>query len=311
MTIVHRVPIIDIAAYIQPTASAADKTKVIQAVKEACSQYGFLQVKGHGVPLEAQQSVLQCCKTLFDLPQDQKDALSLKTSPARRGYERIGSQVLDAKALPDCKEGYYVGREVAPDNVGFMRGPNQWPNLPEPVFHEPVTAYWQHMLSLGQALLEMLAIGLGHDVSTLRDFTKEPVMNLKLLHYPPHLSRDERQFGAGAHTDFGSITILLQQPGKHGLQVFYAPTQEWLSVPALENVFVVNMGDLIHKWTDGEYNSTLHRVINASDGDRYSVPCFYQGDLNATNPFKPGAGDETVEEHIRRKFDSSYGLSAK
>ena len=158
----------------------------------------------------------------------------------------------------------------------------------------------------------MLAIGLGHDPSVLETFTKEPVMNLKLLHYPPHTSKDERQFGAGAHTDFGTLTILLQQPRKHGLQVYHAPTDEWLSVPAVEDVFVINMGDLIQKWTDGQYSSTLHRVINAADGDRYSVPCFFHGDLSATNPFKAGqSGGETVEEHIRRKFDQSYGLEGK
>lgn len=158
----------------------------------------------------------------------------------------------------------------------------------------------------------MLVIGLGHDPGVLKKFTNEPVMNLKLLHYPPHTSNDARQFGAGAHTDFGTLTILLQQPGKPGLQVYYAPTDEWLAVPAVEDVFVINMGDLVQKWTGGEYSSTLHRVINASDEDRYSVPCFYHGDLNATNPFKLGeANGETVEEHIRRKFDQSYGLKGK
>lgn len=175
-----------------------------------------------------------------------------------------------------------------------------------------MTDYYQHILHLGKSLLEMLVIGLGHDISVLEAFTKEPVVNMKMLHYPPHLSKDARQFGAGAHTDFGSITMLLQQPGKHGLQVFHEPSGGWLPVPATEDVFVINMGDLIHKWTDGEYNSTLHRVINASGGERYSVPCFYQGDLSATNPFKPlVSGGETVEQHIRRKFDMSYGLSAK
>ena len=168
------------------------------------------------------------------------------------------------------------------------------------------------MLRLSHSLLEMLVIALGHEPKVLEKLTKEPVMNLKLLHYPPHTSKDTRQFGAGAHTDFGTMTTLLQQPGKHGLQVYYKPTDEWLSVPAVEDVFVINMGDLIQKWTDGEYSSTLHRVINASDGERYSVPCFYQGDLGATNPFKPDvAGGETVEEHVRRKFDQSYGLKGK
>lgn len=235
---------------------------------------------------------------------------------------------MDAKALPDDKEirrspqiiqfqadmqqGFYIGREVPPDQAGFLRGPNQWPDLPEEAFHAPVTDYYQHMLRLSNSLLEMLVIGLGHDPAVLESFTKEPVVNLKLLHYPTHTSKDERQFGAGQHTDFGTLTILLQQPGKHGLQVCYAPSDEWLSVQAVEDVFVINMGDLVQKWTDGQYSSTLHRVINAADGDRYSVPCFYQGDLSATNPFKPDDdGGETVEEHIRRKFDQSYGLKGK
>ncbi len=195
--------------------------------------------------------------------------------------------------------------------MGFLRGPNQWPDLPSEDFHAPVTEYYEHMLRLGNSLVEILALGLGHDISVLKDFTKEPVVNLKLLHYPKHISTDERQFGAGAHTDFGAITILLQQPGKYGLQIFHAPSNAWLPVPAIEDSLVINIGDLVNKWTDGKYNSTLHRVVNASDGDRYSVPCFYHGDLSATNPFKPGDGSETVEEHIRRKFDISYGLTSK
>lgn len=210
------------------------------------------------------------------------------------------------------RQGFYIGREVPPSDIGFLRGPNQWPNLPGETFRGPVTEYYQHMLRLGKALLEMLVIGLGHDIDVLDTFTKEPVVNLKLLHYPPHLSQDQRQFGAGAHTDFGSITMLLQQPGKHGLQVYHETSGGWLLVPAVEDVLIINIGDLFHKWSDGRYNSTLHRVVNISSGDRYSVPCFYQGDLSATNPFKPSeTGGETVEQHIRRKFDQRYGLSAK
>ncbi|KAK5685140.1 hypothetical protein LTS10_003216 [Elasticomyces elasticus] len=311
MAIIPQIPTIDLRSYIQPDASPEQKAKVVDEVRKACSQYGFLQVTGHGVPLTTQREVLESCKSLFGLPQDRKDALSLKNNPARRGYERIGEQVLDAKALPDCKEGYYLGREVPLKQVGFLRGPNQWPDLPDEEFHAPISQYYEHMLRLGGSLLEMLALGLGHDVSVLEAFTEEPVVNLKLLHYPKHISEDPKQFGAGAHTDFGAITILLQQPDKHGLQVWHAPSDAWLPVPAVEDVFVINMGDLVHKWTDGRYSSTIHRVVNASGGDRYSVPCFYQGALSATNPFKPGDNTETVEQHIRRKFDMSYGLSSK
>ncbi|KAK0280463.1 hypothetical protein LTR35_008105 [Friedmanniomyces endolithicus] len=305
------IPTIDLSSYIRPEATPEEMARVIEDVRNACSRYGFLQVTGHGVPLATQREVLESCRRLFDLPQDVKDSLSLKNNPARRGYERIGEQGLDAKALPDCKEGYYLGREVPLKQMGFLRGPNQWPDLPSEAFHAPVTEYYEHMLRLGNSLVKILALGLGHDVSVLEHFTKEPVVNLKLLHYPKHISKDERQYGAGAHTDFGAITILLQQPGKHGLQVYHTPSNAWLPVPAVEDSLVINIGDLVNKWTDGKYNSTLHRVVNASDGDRYSVPCFYHGDLGATNPFKPGDGSETVEEHIRRKFDISYGLTSK
>jgi isopenicillin N synthase-like dioxygenase len=304
------IPTIDISPYLRQQASPDDKSAVIDAVKNACAQYGFLQITGHGVPFTAQQAVIEASRRLFSLPQDQKDVLSLKHSAARRGYERVGEQVLDVNALPDFKEGYYVGREVPAEDMSFSRGPNQWPSpdsLPEKDFRNPVTEYWQYLVRLCDTMMEILTLGLGHDISVLRDFTSEPAANLKLLHYPPHLSKDERQFGAGAHTDFGALTVLLQQPGKHGLQVFDRTSGEWIPVPAVEDIFVVNIGDLIHKWTGGKYNSTVHRVLNISGGDRYSVPCFYQGTMTATNPFKAGES-ETVEMHIRRKFDSSYGL---
>lgn len=212
-------------------------------------------------------------------------------------------------AAIDHSQGYYLGREVPLADASFLRGPNQWPDLAEDSFRRPLETYYEHMDNLGKSLLEMLAIGLGHDVSVLDTFTKEPVMNLKLLHYPPHLSKDVRQFGAGEHTDFGAITILMQQPGKDGLEVYYEPTKEWLSIPAVEDVFVINVGDMMHKWSDGRYKSTLHRVINKSGDERYSVPCFYQGDLDATNPLGPREfSGETVEQHIRGKFNESYGI---
>lgn len=165
------------------------------------------------------------------------------------------------------------------------------------------------MLRLARSLLEMLVLGLGHPISVLDSFTADPCQNLKLLHYPPHTSKDPRQFGAGEHTDFGAITMLLQQLGKEGLQVYYAPDDEWLHVPSVEDRYVVNMGDLVQKWTNGSYRSTVHRVVNAAGDDRYSVPCFYEGAFSAKNPFNPDdQSGETVEEHVRKKFDSSYGL---
>lgn len=177
------------------------------------------------------------------------------------------------------------------------------------------------MLDLSRQLLEILVQGLSLPISVLDTFTHSPVQNLKLLHYPPHTSRDPRQFGAGEHTDFGALTILLQEPGKHGLQIYHHEGKagggeeegggggEWLDVPARENILIVNIGDMVQKWTRGKYRSTVHRVVNRSGDERYSVPCFYEGNFKATNPFDPhDPSTETVEDNVRRKFESSYEM---
>lgn len=104
MAKVKEIPIIDIGPYLDSSASAAAKQKVVEDVRSACSQFGFLQIIGHGVPLDAQRQVLECCKTLFDLPLEKKEKMSLKNSPSRHGYERMREQVLDPKALADDKE---------------------------------------------------------------------------------------------------------------------------------------------------------------------------------------------------------------
>lgn len=117
MTAEHSIPTIDISAYIDPGASADARAKLIDEVKTACSQYGFIQIKGHGVPVKLQQKIIDCSKTLFDLPQAQKDALSLKNSVSRRGYERIGDQVLDAESLPDQKEVYFCPITTLPTQI--------------------------------------------------------------------------------------------------------------------------------------------------------------------------------------------------
>lgn len=100
----REIPIIDIDPFLDAAASREAKEKVVDEVKSACSKYGFLQIVGHGVPLESQRGILKCCKTLFDMPVGEKEKLSLKNSPSRHGYERMKEQVLDKKALADDKE---------------------------------------------------------------------------------------------------------------------------------------------------------------------------------------------------------------
>lgn len=106
MAIQHEIPVIDISPFLSPSASQADKDAVVDSVRDACTTYGFFQLTGHGIPLELQNTMLDCARAFFDLPQEKKDALSLKNAIglSSRGYEIIGGQTLQTGMLPDLKE---------------------------------------------------------------------------------------------------------------------------------------------------------------------------------------------------------------
>jgi isopenicillin N synthase-like dioxygenase len=112
----------------------------------------------------------------------------------------------------------------------------------------------------------------------------------------------------GAHTDFGGITFLLQQPGTKGLEVWYPPTESWVPVPVTEDSFVVNIGDFLEKWTAGHYRSAVHRVINFGEKHRYSTPFFLNGNMKLKVRPLDGSGKEFgVEEHFMNRLKSSLG----
>lgn len=110
----------------------------------------------------------------------------------------------------------------------------------------------------------------------------------------------------GAHTDFGGITFVLQQPGTKGLEVFYPPREVWIPVPAQENAFVANIGDLVHMWTGKYFRSATHRVSDVGTTHRYSAPFFYNGNMELTIHPLDGSPSMTVEEHIQGKITASH-----
>ncbi|KUJ21476.1 putative leucoanthocyanidin dioxygenase [Mollisia scopiformis] len=313
----NSIPVIDIGPYISPTASVLEQRKVVEVIRDACIQYGFFQLVGHGIPLGDQQQALSCAKMFFDLPVEEKVKLSMKNamSECGRGYEAIGGQVLEEGKLPDAKEGIYIGEEVPPYNPRagkFLQGPNMWPNLPENKYRIPIMAYRQKLLHLAETIMTILALGLPYGPDVFNEFMKQPVANLKLLHYPPNESKS--RLGAGSHTDFGCITLLLQQPGSEGLEVLSPLTNTWIPIPSTADRYVVNVGDLLHRWTKGHYRSTVHRVVDVGKTDRYSIPFFYHGNLATTISPLDGSvslNAITVEEHIRGKFRKSYKMDEK
>ena len=206
-------------------------------------------------------------------------------------------------------QAFYIGREEpAVDPPGF-HGPNVWPNLPEDQFRRPVWDYYEATSRLGKIIWEILLQGLGYPVEMMQEFSRKPIVIMKMIRYPPFKTTLDGQFGVGPHTDFGGVTVLLQQPGKEGLEVWHDEKQEWLPVPSLEDVYVINCGDMIQKWSGGVYKSAKHRVINRGEAERLSCATFWHGDFDATNPLNPNdPHKDTVGQLLIKRFKNQFSL---
>ncbi|KAL7911484.1 2OG-Fe(II) oxygenase [Trichoderma velutinum] len=301
-------PLIDLGPYLNPQAPG-DQEKVIAEVRDACGKYGFFQVKGHGVPLKAQENLIQALSNFFSLPKEEKVKLSFLNNPGRKGYEASGMSIRVGDKLPDSKEAFYIGREEPVMVPPGFHCPNVWPDMPEDKFHGPVWEYYEETTKLGKTIWEILLQGLGHPVSLMDRFTTRPIVQMKMIRYPPYNATVPGQYGVGPHTDFGGVTVLLQQPGKEGLEVWHEGKQEWLPVPSIEDVYVINCGDMIQSWSAGVYTSAKHRVINRINSERLSCATFWHGDVDATNPLNPDdPSKDTIGHLLFKRFGSQFSL---
>ncbi|KAK4500043.1 hypothetical protein PRZ48_008229 [Zasmidium cellare] len=303
-------PIIDLSPYLHPQ-NDTDKAKVVSQVRDACAKYGFFQVSGHGIPLHLQNGLLQAIGKFFHQDKEAKMKLSFLENRGRRGYEASGMSVRDGDKLPDSKESFYIGREEPEFEAPGFHCPNQWPEtLPREEFRDPVWEYYQETDKLGRTIWEILLLGLGRDpTAVMEQFTKRPIVQMKMIRYPPGSATLPEQFGVGAHTDFGGVTVLLQQANRSGLQVYLDSLQTWISVPALEDIYVINCGDMIAQWSGGIYRSARHRVINASvDEERLSCATFWHGDADATNPLDEGGVRDTVGKLLMQRFKGQFSI---
>ncbi|KAI0021825.1 2og-Fe oxygenase family protein [Xylariomycetidae sp. FL0641] len=314
------IPTVDIAPYLSDPSSAA-AGRVVDEVREACVTSGFFQIVNHGISRDLQQAVLRVSEAFFALPFEEKRKLQHPTLK-NRGYELIGSQALQEGALPDLKEGFYVGNDIPAADARsrahpHLIGPNIFPpGLPDEAMKVPTETYYRDVFALSCRVMEILARGLPYGDDIFVPFTSnDPVCSIRLLHYPPQASTDARQLGAGAHTDFGAITLLLQDRSG-GLEVYDRAADAWVPVHPDPDAYVVNIGDMLAMWTKNVYKSTVHRVINRSRQDRYSVPFFFDG--NTDVKLTPFDGSEpidgvalTAEEHMLERFGTTFGRVKK
>jgi isopenicillin N synthase-like dioxygenase len=319
------IPVIDLGATFEGSSLA--QQRAADDIQIACRQTGFFYVANHGVPARLIDAQFDMAKRFFDLPLEARLAIHMKNSPTTAGYEPIGGQILDSqddksdKAPPDLKESFYCGLEIAPDDARFPRpvrcfGYNQWPDLPG--FRDQMIEYYASMTALGAHLLRLLARSLEMPEGWFERFHSPAAATLRLIKYPPQAADAQfNQIGAGAHTDWGGLTILAQDD-VGGLEV-QTVDGGWIEGRPIPGAFVINLGDLMARWTNGIYSSNLHRVKNNnSSRDRYSIPFFYgpyPTSVIEAIPSCVGPGQEprfascTAEEHMREMFRRSYGYA--
>jgi isopenicillin N synthase-like dioxygenase len=246
-----------------------------------------------------------------------KQAVHLRRVSHALGYEPLRGQTLEEGMPPDLKEGFYIGPDVISDDLAgrFGIGPNQWP-ADLSGFRATMTAYFAAAQDLAIRVMNALALALDLPADHFAAFNHHPACRLRLVHYPPQPAHPEPgEKGCGAHTDFGSITLLLQDDAG-GLQIQDTDTGAWFEAPPVPGTFVVNCGDLIARWTNHRFRSNPHRVINRSGRERYSVPFFFSGNYDFVVECLPtclAPGEEplyppiTTETHLADRYAATYG----
>ncbi|HPE60871.1 MAG: isopenicillin N synthase family oxygenase [Thiothrix sp.] len=307
-TTFREIPIIDIGTLVDGSNPQA----VADQIRHVCEHVGFMYIQNHGVPQALIERMYGMTRAFFALPPAVKEKLHVMYSgQTMRGYIPFYAENVDPGNTRDFKECFDFGEHE--DTVSPFFGPNLMPDE-LPGFRQCCEDYHAVMMTLARKLVSAIALSLDLPADYFSALQRKPVTIQRLLHYPPQTgSVSQEEIGIGAHTDYGFLTILSQdQVG--GLQVRNR-AGEWVSAPPVEGTFIVNIGDLVQTFTNDRYLSTMHRVINNTGAERYSVPFFLDLDFNAVvEPVPTCVSTEnparytpyTCGAHKYERFSASY-----
>ena len=266
------VPVIDLAP--ARAGGRAARLEVARAIDAACREIGFFAVSGHGVPDALVHGLRARAHEFFALSLADKLAARHPVPGTNRGYHPVGGETLatanDGAAPPDLKEFFHVGPVDVSGDAYYTgpRGrrhfePNLWPAAPAG-FESAATAYYRAMSDQIRFLMRLAALALDVEEGFFDDKVDRSIGTMRLNYYPGQAGTPEPgQLRASAHTDYGGFTILSGEDVPGGLQV-RTRDQRWIDVPTSPTTFVVNIGDLLMRWTNDRWLSNLHRVVNPS-----------------------------------------------
>ncbi|WP_416668809.1 isopenicillin N synthase family dioxygenase [Egbenema bharatensis] len=293
-----RIPLIDLQPLIANTQA---RYAVAAQIRQACCDYGFFYITGHGIDETLQQRLEELSRQFFAQDSDTKLRISMaKGGRAWRGYFPVGDELTSGK--PDLKEGLYLGAELEDDHPLVqakvpLHGRNLFPDYPVQ-FRATILDYMTAMSQLGHQIMSGIALSLSLEASYFFNrYTWEPLILFRIFNYPA-VPYTPEQWGVGEHTDYGLLTIL-KQDNSGGLQV--KSRSGWIDAPPIPNSFVCNIGDMLDRLTGGFYRSTPHRVRNLANHDRLSFPFFFDPNFAAeVKPIEGILADSSQEEFSDR-----------
>ncbi|MGH9885030.1 MAG: isopenicillin N synthase family dioxygenase [bacterium] len=298
----RHVPVIDIR---EPYAA--------RAIGAACRAHGFFYVVGHDLDPELIVRLERLSRAFFaqDLATKRRIAM-VHGGRAWRGYFATGEEL--TSGVPDRKEGLYLGQELASDHPLVrartpIHGANLFPDLPG--FRETVLAYIAAVTALGHGVLAGIAASLELEPDYFaKRYTADPLILFRIFNYPAPISSQVGEWGVGEHTDYGLLTLLLQDDNG-GLEVH--TDAGWIDAPPMPGSFVCNIGDMLDRMTRGLYRSTPHRVRASAARDRLSLPLFFDPSFHARVqpieglPARPDDRDTRWDRASVHAFDGTYG----
>ncbi|MCC5779019.1 isopenicillin N synthase family oxygenase [Nitratireductor sp. B36] len=318
------IPVLDVSGLYDGDEEAV--RAVASSLRGYLENIGFLYIVGHPIPQSDIEAVREASKQFFALSEDEK--LKLRIDKNFRGYlpfagSTIVTSSVAAVSKPNQSESIFFMHEVDANDPRALaekplQGPNQWPDvalLPE--FRETIERYVEQMSMLARKMVAAISISLGLSPDELNAHFEDPTTFLRLLHYPTQKA-EEGLFGSAPHTDYGFITLLAQDD-VGGLEV-KNKAGDWVPAPPIPNSFVMNVGDILARWSNDVFVSTPHRVINRSGRERYSQPFFFDPSMEALIEALPACVAEGATpkyepvlygDYLMERIDKNYHYRKK
>jgi isopenicillin N synthase-like dioxygenase len=273
----NAIPIIDVGAL---RGDAADTERVAREILAATADVGFFYVRNHGIDDGLIRRAVKASAEFFDFPLAVKQQAAV--NQLNRGFMGVGECNLDGASHHCLKEVFFWGPQAVQTSTALDRplvGANVWPQC-LPSLQTEIWPYYEAVMNCGHRLLSAIAVAMGLRPDFFKSRYRHSLGRGQLLHYPQHPAEAfTDQFGAAPHTDFGCITLLWQD-SSGGLEV-RAPSGEWLAAKPIDDTLVVNIGDLLSRWSNNRLRSTLHRVRNLASHRRFSMAVFFDPDSDA------------------------------